>query len=73
MTKPEKPERFDRIRDALPGVGLAVYAYDPEGPVTVELIGPNGSKTVEAETLADALDQIAKPRSRNTEIDFLFS
>ncbi|MBG6172656.1 hypothetical protein IWQ55_000317 [Labrenzia sp. EL_208] len=70
---PKKPERFDQIRAVLPDVGLAVYAYDPEGPVRVELIGPNGRRTVEGATLADALDQIAKPRSRDTEIDHLFS
>ena len=35
---------FDQIRDLHPHLALAVYAYDPGGEVTVEVISPDGTR-----------------------------
>jgi hypothetical protein len=33
-------ERFDRIRAENPDCGFAIYAYEPHGPVTLEILTP---------------------------------
>jgi hypothetical protein len=35
---------FDQIRDAYPHLGLAVYAYEPGGAVTVEVFAADGTR-----------------------------
>jgi hypothetical protein len=35
---------FDEIRENWPHLGLAVYAYEPGGPVTVEVLSADGSR-----------------------------
>ena len=34
---------LDSLRQRLPEFGFAVYAFDPTGPVTVEVHAPDGS------------------------------
>lgn len=33
---------IDAIRAAYPHLGVALYAYEPKGPVTLELLAPDG-------------------------------
>lgn len=33
---------IDTIRAAYPHLGIALYAYEPRGPVTLELLAPDG-------------------------------
>lgn len=46
---------LDHLRAALPSLGFALYAYDPEGPVTLEVHSADGIFAVEAETEAAAV------------------
>lgn len=47
---------LDDARSAYPHLGLAVYAFEPGGPVTLEVHAPNGQTwTFEAPTVASAL------------------
>jgi hypothetical protein len=43
---------LDHLRAAMPDLGFALYAYDPEGPVTLEVHATDGVFTVTAETEA---------------------
>lgn len=50
---------LDELRREMPGVGLAVYAIDPSGPVTFEVYPPDGevysfTAATEAEAIAKA-------------------
>lgn len=47
---------IDAIRAIHPHLGLAVYAYEPGGPVTVEVLAQDGSRfTKQAPTMDEAL------------------
>lgn len=49
-------DRFDALCDAYPDAGFAVYRYDPDGPVTLEIHGAGGRvRAFEADTLALAM------------------
>lgn len=48
---------LDEARAAFPHLGLAVYAYDPGGPVTVEVHANGETWTFEAPTFAAAMDR----------------
>ena len=48
-------QTLDHLRAALPSLGLALYAYDPEGPVTLEILAADGTHTITAETEAAAI------------------
>lgn len=37
---------LDDIRAAYPHLGLACYAYAPHGPVTLEILPPDGGKPI---------------------------
>ena len=57
---------FDDLRSAYPHLGVAVYAYGPGEPVTLEIITPDGqihSRTAPSLTdvLADLFPELAKP------------
>lgn len=41
---------LDEVRAAFPQLGLALYAYEPGGPVTLEIHAPEGVFTFSAET-----------------------
>jgi hypothetical protein len=46
---------LDHLRAAMPTLGFALYAYDPEGSVTLEVHAADGVFTVTAETEAAAV------------------
>lgn len=47
---------FDQLRAAFPRCGFAAYAYEPGGPVTLEIITSFGEPVaIQAATLADAI------------------
>jgi hypothetical protein len=46
---------FDDARRAFPGFGLAAYAYEPGGPVTLEVLTGESQFTFSGPTLEDAL------------------
>lgn len=46
---------LDDARAAFPHLGLAVYAYDPNGPVTVEVHANGEAWSFEAPTFAAAM------------------
>mgnify|MGYP007112247724 CR=1 FL=1 len=51
-------ERFDRLRAQYPDLGMAVYAYDPRGVVTLEIHTPEADTapyTFTGATLAEVL------------------
>lgn len=48
---------FDEARAAFPHLGLAAYAYEPGGPVTLEAISEGQSFTFVAATLQDAINR----------------
>jgi hypothetical protein len=53
---------FDEARDARPAFGFAVYAYEPGGPITLEVHTPlDGMFTFEGPTLQSALDRAFPP------------
>jgi len=41
-TSVSSPERFDRLREERPDLALTLYAMDPGGLVTLEVITPEG-------------------------------
>lgn len=50
---------FDQIREAWPHLGLAVYAYEPGGLVTVEVLAADGSRfELSGLTLDDTLGRL---------------
>lgn len=52
---------WDELRAAHPELAFAVYAYEPGGPVTLEVLTPDGAAYVfKAETL-DAAIAVAFP------------
>jgi hypothetical protein len=56
---------FDDARRAFPGFGLAVYAYDATGPVTLEVLTGDSQYTFTGPTLkaalASAFPELAAP------------
>lgn len=53
---------LDQIRQLYPHLALAVYAFEPGGPVTVEAIAPDGTRyTKTAPTEVEALTAIFGP------------
>lgn len=53
---------FDELRARFPNVGLALYAIEPGGPVTLEIISPDGSVfPFEADTAAAAIEAAFPP------------
>lgn len=52
---------LDHLRAALPDLGFALYAYDPEGPVTLEVHGSDGVWSIEAETEAAVVAMLMPP------------
>jgi hypothetical protein len=51
---------FDALRTATPLTGWAVYAFDPGGPLTVEVLLPDGRMlTYEGATLAHCIDVLS--------------
>lgn len=47
---------LDDLRAAHPDLGVAIYAYEPGGPVVLELLTPDGRTfTFPAPTVLDAL------------------
>lgn len=48
---------FDEARAAFPHLGLAAYAYEPGGPVTLEAITEGRVFAFTGPTLQDALDR----------------
>lgn len=59
----------DDLRAAWPDVGVALYAYEPRGPVTLELLFENGERaTFSAASEAEALRRIlGAPEEHNEE------
>lgn len=54
---------FDDLRAALPLTGLAVYAFDPGGPLTMELLTPDGRLlAIERATLAECIAAAMPPK-----------
>lgn len=50
---------LDRFRQLAPHMAVAVYAMTPGGPVTVELIGPDGTiSRFDGSTEAEVWEQI---------------
>lgn len=47
---------FDELRAERPDLGFAVYAYEPDGPVTLEVLAAEGQFTFRGPTLADAIE-----------------
>ncbi len=59
LTSSPEPTRLDEIRAKYQHLGLALYAFDPKGPVTLEVLTPTGdifsfSGATEAEVLLRA-------------------
>ncbi len=53
---------IDQYRALYPHIGLAVYAYEPGGPVTVEVLTQDGSQfTRQAPTAQEALEALFGP------------
>ena len=46
---------LDDIREACPDLGFGVYAYDPRGPVTLEVHAAEGIFTFHGATEAEAI------------------
>lgn len=67
---------LDELRQRLPDVGVAVYAYEPGGPVTLEIHAPDGATfTFVGPTLAAAMDRAfasASPEPESPPPDDLF-
>lgn len=71
---------LDAVRAANPDIGIALYAYDPSGPVTLEAHTPDGqvftwrAETVEAAIAVAFPDEVAEdnfaeePQSPTTDI-----
>lgn len=59
---------LDHLRAALPSLGFALYAYDPDGPVVLEVHAADGVFTVEAETEAAAVALVLPPDTPVTSI-----
>ena len=47
----------DHLRAALPSLGFALYAYEPDGHVTLEILAADGSHAIVAETEAAAVEE----------------
>lgn len=54
---------LDDLRAALPDCGFALYAYEPGGPVTLEVITPDGETFTFAGPTAAAAIARALPRT----------
>lgn len=53
---------LDDLRVAQPELGFAVYAYDPRGAVTLEVLAPTGETfTFKATTEAAAIEKAFPP------------
>lgn len=53
---------IDQYRAIYPHLGLAIYAYEPGGPVTVEVLAQDGSQfTRQAPTAREALEALFGP------------
>lgn len=47
---------LDEIRAQFPDLGFAIYAYEPGGAITVEVLTPDGARfTRQAPTMTEAL------------------
>ena len=60
---------FDAIRQRFPHIGLAVYAYEPGGPVTLEVHADGGVWDFTGPTLGAALTRafpLAEPEPEPT-------
>lgn len=53
--------RLDELRTALPEFGFALYAIEPGGPVTLEVIDPTGTILTYRDATADAVLALAFP------------
>lgn len=61
-------ERFDAIRAANPDLVVNLYGMTPGGPVTLELIAPDGFTAVyHGETAEAAFDQAFPPQETEEE------
>jgi len=61
---------FDEARQARPTFGFAVYAYEPGGPITLEVHTPvDGLFTFEGPTLQAALDRAFPPPLPQPEVE----
>lgn len=54
---------IDDIRKQYPGMGLAVYAMEPEGPVTLEFYEGDQVYTFTGPTFAAALESAFPPKT----------
>lgn len=65
------PERFDALRAEHPDLALNLYAMEPGGPVTLEIITPDTKTyTFTASTAAMAmLNAFPEPEQPTTETD----
>lgn len=52
---------FDEIREAYPKFGFAVYAYEPGGPVLLEIHTPSDVFPFKAPTLDGAIERAFPP------------
>lgn len=52
---------LDHLRAAMPELGFALYAYNPGGPVVLEVHAADGVFTFEAETAAAAIALVLPP------------
>jgi len=61
------PSTFDSARIEWPGIGLAIYALDPGGPVVLEVHSEGEVYRFEATTAAEAL-ALAFPQRRQDDV-----
>lgn len=64
------PERFDQLRAENPDCGFALYALEPRGPVTLEVIPPEADARVYqfvGATADEAMSQAFPPLAENPE------
>jgi len=60
---------FDEARAAHPAMQFAAYAYDPGGPVTLEMIVDGESFTFMGDTMQAALDRAFPPALVEPEVN----
>lgn len=64
------PERFDQLRAENPDCGFALYALEPRGPVTLEVIPPEADARVYqfvGATADEAMNQAFPPLAESPE------
>ncbi len=55
------PERFDRLRETHPDLAINLYAMEPGGLVTLEIITPDGTTYTFAGATAESAMLVAFP------------